>query len=772
MGAGGKGSGQTIGYRYYMTIHMGLSRGPIDELVEIKVGDKYAWPVPEGAKNEDKIRFGGFILSVNEFFDALKQGLLSNGFGLNDEVDTGEALELVRMQDDGVTNIVAPNLFGGEKKEGGISGSLTVCMGKPTQTFPAWVKTLMTGRVPDFRGVATLVFDGMICAMNPYPKPWKMRVRRALKGWDGPVWEPDLAVIEMTDGKIRSMNPAHILFEAATNRDWGRGFDRSRINTPVWRETAQTLFDEGMGLCMRWNRQDSLDKFVQEVISHIGGSLYTDRETGLLTLRLIRDDYDPNAIPLFDYNSGLLRIEDPETATQEDGINEVVVTYHDPLTDEDREVRAQNLAAIQAAGAPNSSKVSYSGFPTFELASRAAQRDLRASAIANRRFKVYFDRRAWRIYPGAVFRISAPDKGYQNLILRAGDIQDDASSGEIQVDCVIDVFGMPLSAFGAREESSWTPPPSTPSPSEHRLVREATWRDFTTRLGPGDLATVDPTAAALATMAVKPASTALAYNISSRTDGEEFVERSSEAWSPAVVIDDNIGPYTTVINFSDGYDLGLLEMGTIGQIGDEIVRLDDIDINENGVGGTITIARGCVDTVPAAHTTGEILFFFDNSLGTDGREYVSGEPVYVKMLTVMSSNTLEAELAPTDSVVMIARQAKPYPPANILVGGTPCFNNPVVNGDLTLTWSHRDRKLQADQLVSWNQPSVGPEAGTTYNIRVYSGVTLLQSFNDIAADSWVYNGSSLVGALTIEMESKRGGLVSLQKPRFNITRTV
>ncbi len=36
----GKSKKVTIGYKYYMGIHAGLARGPVDEIVEIRVGDK------------------------------------------------------------------------------------------------------------------------------------------------------------------------------------------------------------------------------------------------------------------------------------------------------------------------------------------------------------------------------------------------------------------------------------------------------------------------------------------------------------------------------------------------------------------------------------------------------------------------------------------------------------------------------------------------------------------------------------------------------------
>lgn len=39
----GKGKNVTIGYSYFLGLHMGLCRGTIDSLLEIKVGDRTAW---------------------------------------------------------------------------------------------------------------------------------------------------------------------------------------------------------------------------------------------------------------------------------------------------------------------------------------------------------------------------------------------------------------------------------------------------------------------------------------------------------------------------------------------------------------------------------------------------------------------------------------------------------------------------------------------------------------------------------------------------------
>lgn len=141
------GSNVVIGYKYAFGIHMGLSRGPVDELIEIKVGDKVAW---RGS------------ITVN-----------------------------------GNTTIDQPDLFGGEKGEGGVIGTLTAMFGGPTQTAPTELASVLQAPMPGFRRRMTVFFDGIISMMNPYPKPWKFRVRRGIQGWDGDPWYPEKAIISL-----------------------------------------------------------------------------------------------------------------------------------------------------------------------------------------------------------------------------------------------------------------------------------------------------------------------------------------------------------------------------------------------------------------------------------------------------------------------------------------------------------------------------------------------------------------------------------------------
>jgi hypothetical protein len=185
---GGRSKESTVGYRYYFGIHMGIGRGPVDALHEIRVADKQAW--------------------------------------------FGEATANTTI------NIDAPALFGGEEKEGGIQGPLELMFGEADQEASTGLKAMLGNILPGFRGMFTAFFNGLICMNNPYPKPWKFRFGRVLKGWDGAVWYPEKARIGLGSG---SYDPV-VLPESMLVSVWAwrrdstvyDEYDISKTALPTW----------------------------------------------------------------------------------------------------------------------------------------------------------------------------------------------------------------------------------------------------------------------------------------------------------------------------------------------------------------------------------------------------------------------------------------------------------------------------------------------------------------------------------------------------------
>lgn len=706
-----------VGYRYLFGIHMGIGKA-IDELVAIEVGGKRAW--------------------------------------------TGSVTSNQRI------SINAPELFGGDDGEGGISGSLDVMMGAADQPVNASLAAMLGGLVPAFRGVCTLFYDGLVTSMNPYPKAWKMRVRRALKGWDGAVWYPERCVIEMASGAIKAMNPAHIIYECLTNRDWGGAMDRSRLNDASFRAAADVLHAEGFGLCLRWVRQDSLSTFVSHVLDHIGGNLFVSRQTGEFELTLVRDDYDPESLPLFDEESGLLSITEDDNSATAGAANEVIIKWRNPIDNSNRQKRERSLAAIQAAGQQLSVTIEYPGIPTAELAGRVAVRDLRARSIGLKRFKVQLDRRGRNIKPGAPFRIRSLSRGIEVMVVRAGRFEDGTlADGKITITAVQDVFGLPATSMTPPQPGGWVPPDTAPAPVAIRRLTEVTWRDLVQTIDAANLNLVDPTTAFIAALAIKPTSLSLGFAVESRVGSAAYVRVGPGDFCPTGLLVAGISSTATSIQLSAPDNLDMVEVGSAALIDNEIIRVDAINLETLSV----TIARGCVDTVPDAHSAGARVWFFEDYVGEDPTEYSSGVSVQVRLRTVTSAGTLAPELAGTDTLALVGRQARPYPPGNFRLAGV--VNPASIEGDVVASWAHRDRLLQADQLIDTQAGNIGPEAGTTYSFRLLRADTLavLASQTGISGTTATLT-TTYVGQIIAELWSVRGGLNSVQWHRWQFDHTM
>jgi hypothetical protein len=134
MGGGGSDD-VTVGYKYFVGMHMALCHGPADKLVQIRVGGKKAWVGEET----------GGQLYVNK-----------------------------------------PKLFGGEKREGGVRGYIDIEMGKPDQGQNSYLANkLGSSLLPAFRGVMCAVLRQVYIGMNPYLKDWGWLTQRIHKRQNG-----------------------------------------------------------------------------------------------------------------------------------------------------------------------------------------------------------------------------------------------------------------------------------------------------------------------------------------------------------------------------------------------------------------------------------------------------------------------------------------------------------------------------------------------------------------------------------------------------------
>ena len=153
----------TVGYKYYVGMHMVLTHGPVDKLLRVQVDERTAW---QGEQS------GSAQISINN-----------------------------------------ADLFGGESREGGISGLMDFEVGSSTQTPNSYLVSKLGAYVPGFRGVAGVVLRQMYMGLNPYLKKWSFRLSRIHTRQKGVAqWYDAKAEIKFNDTISTQLGP--------TTGDW------------------------------------------------------------------------------------------------------------------------------------------------------------------------------------------------------------------------------------------------------------------------------------------------------------------------------------------------------------------------------------------------------------------------------------------------------------------------------------------------------------------------------------------------------------------------
>lgn len=121
----------------------------------------------------------------------------------------------------------------------------------------------------------------------------------------------------------------------------------------------------------------------------------------------------------------------------------------------------------------------------------------------------------------------------------------------------------------------------------------------------------------------------LGYHIQTRIGAAEFVTRGGGDFCPSAVLTGPIakGEAPVTIGLTDASNLDLVRIGSAAMVDDEILRVDALDL----VAMTATLARGCVDTGPAAHGSGARIWFFEKYAGRDAQQYSAGTTVQAKL---------------------------------------------------------------------------------------------------------------------------------------------
>jgi hypothetical protein len=223
----------------------------------------------------------------------------------------------------------------------------------------------------------------------------------------------------------------------------------------------------------------------------------------------------------------------------------------------------------------------------------------------------------------------------------------------------------------------------------------------------------DPDAGARVAAGGRPSRDAISMQV--WTDaGQGYALEGRAEFCPSAVLDAAVSDDPTeqevaVTGWSQRRDVAV---GTLVSLGDQLVRVDGLS------GTSLTVGRGCLDTVPRAHAAGTPILFWQDLAGLSEPRFAAGEEIAAKMLPETGFGPLPLAQAPEDRVTLASRAVRPLPPGDVRADGL--HVSTPAGKEMLLSWAHRDRLGQTSAVFDdYLAGDIGPEPGVAYQVRLH-----------------------------------------------------
>jgi hypothetical protein len=731
-----------VGNKYGVGIHFRICQGVCDGIKQIKVGEAVAWPDPT-----DK----------------------------------------TVLQADGATSttINEPNLFGGDDKDGGITGTVAFQYGGAAQTPDSYLVTHLGSDISASRGFTGAVLRRVYQGNSPYLKKWGFLIKRVDTLTDGSTqWYPSKA--EPITG---TLNPVHMIRECMTNTNWGLGYHTSLFDSTIWEGVADTLYTEGFGLSMKWDSDNqSIEKFIGEILRHIYGVLYQDAETGDFVLKLLRDDYSVGGLETFNEHDA--SISDYVITVPHEVPSTIWLKYWNMLDNIAVSISDDDIALMDVQGGKTvAMEKEYLGVTSDALASKLAARERLIVSVFPYSATLKAKRTMAHLRPGDVINFAYAPYSITQIILRVIDVGFGTLDDEhVILKCISDVFALEDGLYATTPTRQWTDPRNDPADVSTYLLMEAPFWESQIELGITEALALDADADFLLCAAAQPTNDSYAYDLKMRISPTDSFMDEGTGYFTAYARLTNDMPRNAADVVTDLYDLHVIladiQVGVYVMIGDEILKVKSVDASND----RITFARGCLDTVPDLHygqpatAGGDYVWFLGSYSFVSGYEFTNGDTPGVKFLTKTGLGILaEGSATIYTATAFGSRQTRPYPPGNFKINSVSYPSS--FSGQPTISWTHRDRTQQTSEIVEHSAASIGPETSVTYTLKIYdennslirtesglTGTSYTYSQSDEISDSGLGTGDPLNTSLRFVLYSVRGAYDSWQQYDLRVNR--
>lgn len=686
----------TIGYQYFVGLQMAFARGDMGATVA-EGGIKRVW-------------MGDTII-----------------------YDGGETLGPIDIDD--------PEFLGGEEGQGGISFQIRLYPGSATQAADSYLAgQQVTAGLPvasAYRFTAYLAISGIdggpaYVGNAPNLRPIKFEVYR---------FPNTLAVTGGAERIGDDMNPICFLHELLSNFDWGVILPGSEVLLTgtaadgALRAVGEQVATEGLGMSWIIRRPMRAEEIIDEIQQHVDGYFRADLVDGQYKIFLTRPAGDPansGPGPLFDEdNSKLINYS---SVTWEETQGSLRLRFPNRANEySDTWAGAHDLGNERIRGKRDPATIKPPTVMTASVANKYVARTHRVLAYPLSKVELETDRAGADLDVGDCFRFTRASLGITAQPYRVIQVDDSDDNSSVRIAGSLDIFQPEQGTFADPGLTGFVPPSTTPVVALAERLWEVPYQ-LTPTVGQKHVAT----------LAARNGGLQLGYEVWVDLAGGSSFEFSNrvQTWTPIADLQgalashtEDASPYVDTITVDVLVDVTPQQLvdaasATVDSanpsnllvINDEVMfwtaAVDNMDGSVD-----LTVQRGTVDTIPAAHADNDTVWFIGFGIGLLSPAPLAASlsgTIAVKLLPFTSTGTLTIATAATLNHTIEERALTPIPPGDPIINTERMADQSwtTIPGTLRMSWNTRNRRTQ-DLDVVQTDPDItqGSLVGATGIVR-------------------------------------------------------
>ncbi len=633
-------------------------------------------------------------------------------------------------------NINLPEILGGKDRNGGLQGYVTFYCGDFNQPQDPYLISRIDENVPAYVGVAHIVFEQFYFGNSPSIEAISIEGSLFTNSLELP---PSIHI--MPNGY--DANPIEVVYDLLVN-DWGNlNIDNALPNVAQWREIAQVIYDEGNGVSLIVANSNQGSDVIKEVMRQINAMFYQDPSTGLIEIKLIRQDYDIEDLQVLT-SSEITAVRDYTKKLWTETYNRVRIKYVDREKDYKKDSIAiqDDFANIRYQGRIRASEISMPGVYDGELANAIAARELANLNTTLFQCTIEFNRKGVRLLPGEPFVLSWPEYEIEAVVMRIRKFGlGSLKSGKITAFCVQDEFALDAIIYATPE----IPVDTGGSYSPGQIL---SYTIFELPYWLSNLVELDTPAGytRVASFAASPSGNSIDYTayIDQPTDDVEALTQApysnyARLVNPIALFDGFVAGYLPTLEIDNLSDSTILLAGdsVSAKNGESLILINGEifayeSFNDLGAGSyeLTNVYRSILDSGWSAHDVDSAVWFIEDADNFWDAEVLPEEQqVYLLDRTVLGS--LSEDQVSKITINPVGRAELPLPPDFVTLEDLRAVDDEYELSDIvTVKWLERNRL--DNEIRFEDDTSDTPEVGTTYVLQVTRDGAVLSEDTAIA----------------------------------------